>query len=341
MVHAASVFASLRSIAAELGARWGRRALYASLSIALLPLAASAQDQWPSRRVTLVVPFGAGSNTDALARWMSEHFRDILGQPFIVENRGGAGGTLGAGYVAKAAPDGYTFLYGGNTTHSGAPALIKNVPYDPAKDFTPVARIGKFSSVIVSSPAIPVRTMPELVAYTKANPGKLSFGHGNASGHIVGEAIKKRLGLDIARVPYTTVAQAITDVLANNTQLVIADLMTGPPQVQAGKLVALATILTDRSALMPEVPTLAETVMPGFEVRGWTALFAPPGLPAPITSRMADAIETIVNRPDAAARMGALGTERWFAPGDVLGAWVKEDVPRWAAHAREAGINPE
>ena len=311
------------------------------MCIALSPLAADAQEQWPSRRVTLVVPFGAGSNTDALARWMSEHLKDLLGQPFIVENRGGAGGTLGAGYVAKATPDGYTFLHGGNTTHSGAPALVRNVPYDPVKDFTPVARIGAFSSLVVMNPSIPARSMAEMVSYAKANPGKLSFGHGNSSGHIVGEAIKKRLGIDLARVSYTTVAQAITDVLTNNTQIVIADLMTGPPQVKAGKLVALATVLTNRSVLAPDVPTLSETVMPGFEVRGWTAMFAPAGLPAPIAARMAEAVGKIVSRPDAVERMGALGTEPWFGSSAELGQWLKDDLPRWAAHAKEAGINPQ
>ena len=318
-----------------------RLALHLALPALTLALPAAAQESWPARRVTLVVPFGAGSNTDGVARWMAEHFKDILGQPFIVENRGGAGGTLGANAVVKAAPDGYTFLYGGNTTHSGAPALIKNVPYDPVKDFTPVARIGRFSSVVVINPQLPARTMQDFVAYARANPGKLSFGHGNASGHIVGEAIKKRNGIDLARVSYTSVAQAITDVLANNTQLIVADLMTAPPHVQAGKLIALATILSDRSELMPDVPTLHETVMPGFEVRGWTALFGPPGLPASIVDRMGDAIEKIVSRPDAKERLGILGTEPWFGRGDVLGRWVKEDVPRWTAHAQEAGISPQ
>jgi len=334
------VASSVRNLC--IGHRAGTRtvAVVAAIGIAAGALPVAAQESWPTRRVTLVVPFGAGSNTDAIARWMAEHFREILGQPFIVENRGGAGGTLGANAVAKAPPDGYTFLHGGNTTHSGAPALIRNVPYDPVKDFTAVARIGKFSSVVVANPQVPVRSMKELVAYAKANPGKLSYGHGNSSGHIVGEAIKKRNGIDLARVSYTTVAQAITDVLANNTQIVIADLMTGPAQVQAGKLTALATILTDRSALMPEVPTLAETVMPGFEVRGWTALFAPAGLPEAVTNRMSAAVEKIVNRPDAGERLGAMGAEPWFAGSPELTTWVKDDMPRWAAHAKEAGIDP-
>jgi hypothetical protein len=162
----------------------------AALSLAFMVLAASAQDKWPSRRVTIVVPFAAGSNTDACARLLADLLRDIYGQPFIVENRGGAGGTLGANAVAKSAPDGYTLLMAGNTSLSAAPALFKNVPYDPIKEFTAIARAGRFSSVIVATTEQPFRTMQEFVTYAKANPGKLSYGHGNSTGHIVGEAIK-------------------------------------------------------------------------------------------------------------------------------------------------------
>ena len=302
---------------------------------------AAAEDAWPARRVTLVVPFGAGSNTDGVARWMAEHFKDILGQPFIVENRGGAGGTLGSNAVVKAAPDGYTLLYGGNTTHSGAPALIKNVPYDPVNDFTPIARIGKFASAVVSTPQLPVRSMQELVSYAKANPGKLSYGHGNASGQIVGEAIKARTGIDMARVPYTSSAQAITDVLSNNTQVMVADMMVGPPHIRAGKLIALATVGLEPSSLMPELPTLHGTVMPGFSVLGWTALFGPLNLPPQVVGTVAAAVEKILQRPDAAERLGVLGTEPWFGSGAELAAWVEDDVPRWLAHAKAAGIAPE
>ena len=321
----------------------GRAALAVAAAVAMLAAAplASAQESWPIRRVTLVVPFGAGSNTDGVARWMAEHFKDILGQPIVIENRGGAGGTLGANVVVKAVPDGYTFLYGGNTTHSGAPALIKNVPYDPVKDFTPVARIGLFSSVVVTNLQMPFRSMQELVAYSKANPGKLSYGHGNASGQIVGEAIKKRLGVDMVRVPYTSSALAITDVLSNNTQLMVADLMLGPPHINAGKLIALAAVTREPSALLPNVTTLHRSGMPDFDVKGWTALFGPPGLPPQVVARMAAAVKQIVERPDARERLGVLGTEPWFGTSEELAEWVKADVPRWQAHAKEAGINPE
>ena len=263
-----------------------RVGIWAGLSLACamsnLVSAAWAQDKWPSRRVTIVVPFAAGSNTDACARLLAELLRDIYDQPFVIENRGGAGGTLGANAVAKSAPDGYTLLMAGNTSLSAAPALFKTVPYDPIKDFTAVARVGRFSSVLVATTQHPFRTIQEFVTYAKANPGKLSYGHGNSTGFIVGEAMKKRMGIDMARVPYTATPAAITDLLGGRTQMVVSDLLSGVPQIQAGKLVALATIFRERSSLLPEVPTLHETVMPGFEVLPWLGLFGPAGMPAGI-----------------------------------------------------------
>jgi tripartite-type tricarboxylate transporter receptor subunit TctC len=322
-----------------------RLGLCAGLSLAcamsIMVPAASAQDKWPSRRVTVVVPFAAGSNTDACARLLADLLRDAYGQPFIVENRGGAGGTLGANAVAKAAPDGYTLLMAGNTSLSAAPALFKNVPYDPIKDFAPIARVGRFSSVLVTTPAQPFRTMPELVAYAKANPGKLSYGHGNSTGHIVGETIKKRTGIDMARVPYTATPAAITDLIGGRTQMVVSDLLSGIPQIQAGKVVPLATVFRERSSLLPELPTLHETVMPGFEVLPWLGLFGPADMPADIVSMLSDNLRTILARSDVVARIGTMGIEPYYAPSGETAAFVRADLPRWQDMARDAGIDPQ
>lgn len=314
-------------------------ALVLALMVAEAP-SASAQERWPARRVTLVVPFGAGSITDVLARMMADHYKDALGQPFIVENRGGAGGTLGANAVARAAPDGYTLLYGGNTTHSAAPAFMRSVPYDPLKDFTPIARIARYSSVLVSNPMLPFRTIQEMVGFARANPGKLTYGHGNSTGQIVGETMKKRLGLDIARLAYPSTAPAMVDVLSGTTQLMIADIVQTRQHMQeGGKLVALATLAKPRSALMTDVPTLHETVMPGFEVLPWVGLFGPPGLPAEVVQRMAAATDQFGKRADTAQRLGNLSAEPFFAGSGELVAYVRDDMPRWAAAAREAGID--
>ncbi len=306
----------------------------------MVPLA-SAQDKWPSRRVTIVVPFAAGSNTDACARLLAELLRDSYGQPFIVENRGGAGGTLGANAVAKAAPDGYTLLMAGNTSLSAAPALFKTVPYDPIKDFTAIARVGRFSSVLVTTPQQPFRTMQEFVAYAKAHPGKLSYGHGNSTGHMVGEAIKQRTGVEMARVPYTATPAAITDLIGGRTQLVPSDLLSGVPQIKAGTLVALATVFRERSSLLPDVPTLHETVMPGFEVLPCLGLFGPANMPADIVRMLSDNLRTIVARSDIVARIGTMGIEPYYAPSEETAAFVRADLPKWRDMAREAGIEPQ
>jgi tripartite-type tricarboxylate transporter receptor subunit TctC len=322
-----------------------RVGLCAALSLAcamsIMVSAASAQDKWPSRRVTIVVPFAAGSNTDAFARLVADLLRDLYGQPFIVENRGGAGGTLGANAVAKSAPDGYTLLMAGNTSLSAAPALFKNVPYHPIKEFTAIARAGRFSSVIVATIDQPFRTMQEFVTYAKVNPGKVSYGHGNSTGHIVGEAIKKRTGVDMARVPYNATPAAITDLIGGRIQLVVSDLLSGIPQIQAGRVVALATVFRERSSLLADVPTLHETVMPGFEVLPWLGLFGPADMSVDIVRMLSDNLRTILARSDIVARIGTMGIEPFYAPNDETADFIKADLLKWHEMALEAGIDPQ
>ena len=300
-----------------------------------------AQEKWPSKLVTIYVPFGAGSNTDACARLIADQLKEIHGQPFIVENRGGAGGTIGANLVAKAPADGYRLLIAGNSSLSAAPVLIKNVPYDPIKDFTPIARVGRFSSVLVTSPDQPFKSMQGLIAYAKANPGKLNYGHSNSSGQITGESIKKRTGIDVTRVPYSTIPAAIADLLGGRIQLVFADLLSAGPQIQAGKIVPLSTSFLQRSALMPDIPTLNETVMPGFEVVPWLGLFAPASVPENIVKMLSDNLRTILTRPDIVARIGPMGIEPYYAPSDETTAFVKADLPKWQELARYANIEPQ
>lgn len=303
--------------------------------------AAHAQEKWPGRRVTLVVPFGAGTVTDAMARLIADQFKDAFGQPFIIENRAGAGGMLGAGVVAKAAPDGYTILMGGNTTHSAAPALFRNVPYDPLKDFTPIARVGRFPSVFATNPQQPFKTIQEFVAFTKANPGKLSCGHGNATGHIVCETVKRRLQLDFARVPYSSNPPAITDLLGNNIQLMVPDFLGGLPHIKAGKLVPLAVIMLERSPEMPTVPTFHETVIRDFDLSPWTSLFGPAGMPTDIVRQLSDATGKVIAKPEISSKIRGMGTDPWFMPHEPFAKFVRDDIPVWAAHAKTAGIDPQ
>ncbi len=312
----------------------------AAVMAATAPIAA-AQDKWPSRRVTLVVPFGAGSVTDAMGRLIADQLYSSFGQPFLVENRAGAGGMLGASAVAKAEPDGYTLLMGGNTTHSAVRALFKNVPYDPLKDFTPIVRIGKYPSVLATNPSQPFKTIQEFVTFAKANPAKLACGHGNSTGHITCETVKVKLGIDMARVAYKSNPPALQDLITNNIQLMVPDFLTGVPQVEAGKIIPLAAVMRERSPLMPKVPTFHETVIKDFEVAPWTALFGPANLSPAIVKQLSDAVEKILKNPEIARKIGLMGTELFYMPSGPFAKYVADDVPVWHAHAKTAGIMPQ
>lgn len=321
-----------------------RRALLALLAVvtaAIMAPSADAQDKWPSRRVTLVVPFLAGTVTDAMGRLIGDQLKDVFGQPFVIENRGGAGGILGAGVVWKAAPDGYTLLMGGNTTHSASKALYKNVPYDPIKDFTPIARIGRYPSVLATNPQQPFKTVQEFVAYARANPGKLTCGHGNATGHITCETVKRKLDLDIVRLPYSSNPPALTDLIGNNIQLMVPDFLGGIPQIEAGKIVPLAAVMRERSPLLPGTPTFHETVIKDFEVAPWTSLIGPAGLSADIVKQLSDATGKILRDPEVVKKINAMGTELWYQPAAEFAEFVKADIAVWHAHAKIAGIDPQ
>lgn len=311
------------------------------VAIAGAPLLAHAQDKYPSRRITLVVPFGAGSVTDATARLLGEHFKNLLGQPVIVENRGGASGTLGAHAAARAAPDGYTLLLGGNTTHTAAPALLKHVPYDPIRDFTPIGRIGAFPSVMVTNQKQPFKTLEELVAHARTNPGKLTYGHGNSTGQITGETMKRHLGIDIARIAYSSNTQVVTDVLSNHIQLMIVDYVNGMPHIQSGALRALATLRQERSPALPEVPTLGEKVVPGYRIVPWVGLFGPAGMAPDMVKLLSDTLGKVLAMPEVAQRIGGMGTELWYQPAPEFARFIVEDQPIWAALVRNAGLEAQ
>ncbi len=302
---------------------------------------ASAADAYPTRSVTILTPFAAGSVTDAAARVLAQALQEQLGQTFVVENRADAGGLLSAAAVARAPNDGYTLLLTTNSTHSAANGLFKNVPYDPIKDFTPIARIGSFGSFIAVTPDKPYQTMQALVAYAKANPGKLSYGVGNSTSHIVGETLKKRTGTDIVRVPYRSNPAVMTDLLANQIQIMIADYNTGTPQLQAGKVKALAVLTRDRHPRLPDVPTLSETVMPGYHILAWAGMFGPANMPAEAVKALAGAIEKALNKPEVVQRFISSGTDIYWSGPQEFDAFVKSELVNWTAMIKEAGIEPE
>jgi tripartite-type tricarboxylate transporter receptor subunit TctC len=258
----------------------------------------------------------------------------------VVENRAGAGATLGARYVSRAQADGYTLLVGGNTTHSSVPSLFKNAPYDPVTDFTPIARVGLLGQFFSTNPEQPFKTIQEMVAYAKANPGKLSYGHGNASAQIVGETIKHKLGLNILRVPYSSNPTALTNLLSNSIQMMAIDYLNGVPLVESKRLVPLAVFTKSRYAKLPDTPTLGETVLPGFELAPWFGLFGPPNLPRDIVEKLSAALGKVVADPAFVQSLQKLGPDPYYMPAAPFADFVKADVPVWTEHARIAGIEP-
>jgi tripartite-type tricarboxylate transporter receptor subunit TctC len=298
-------------------------------------------EDYPVRPVTILTPFAAGSATDTAARLIGKYLQEALGQPFIVENREGAGGMLAAEAVAHAKPDGYTLLLTSNSTHSAAPALFKHVPYDPIKDFTPIARVGSFPSMIAVNNDLPVQSMAELVAYAKANPGKLSAGYGNSTGRITIETMKRRLDIDIVPVAYRSNPAAVTDLMAGHIQMGVPDFSTGLPMLKAGKIRALAVLTKERDATLPDIPTLDATVMPGYDLLAWTGIFAPAGVPQNVVDVLAKPIEKTLASDEVRERFRTGGVEIYWIGSAGFSDYVKVELVKWTTLIKAAGIEPE
>ncbi|MGA2893884.1 MAG: tripartite tricarboxylate transporter substrate binding protein [Xanthobacteraceae bacterium] len=298
-------------------------------------------DDYPIRPVTIVTPFAAGSATDTAARLIGKYLQDALGQPFVIENHEGAGGMLSAEDVAHAKPDGYTLLLTSNSTHSAAPALFKHVPYDPIRDFTPIARVGSFPSFIAVNNDLPVQSMAELVAYAEANPGKLAAGYGNSTGRITVETIKRRLNLDVVPVAYRSNPAAVTDLMAGHIQMGVPDFSTGLPMLKAGKIRPLAVLTKERDPALPDLPTLNATVMPGYDLLAWTGIFGPAALPQSVVDRLAVPIQKVLASQEVRDRFRDGGVEiYWIGPAG-FSDYVKVELAKWTTLIKAAGIEPE
>jgi tripartite-type tricarboxylate transporter receptor subunit TctC len=313
------------------------------LTLAMLAgaTAPALAEDYPVRPVTILTPFAAGSATDAAARLIGKYLLEALGQPFIIENRAGAGGMLAAEAVARAKPDGYTLLLTSNSTHSAAPGLFKTVPYDPIKDFTPIARLGSFPSFIAVNPDLPINSMAELVTYAKANPGKLSAGYGNSTGQITIGTMRKRLNIDILPVAYRSNPMAVTDLMAGHIQIGVPDFSTGIPQVKAGKIRPLAVLTKQRDAILPDVPTLDATVMPGYDLVAWTGMFGPAGMPQSVVDALAKPIEKALASAEVRDRFKDAGVEIYWIGPSGFADYVKTELVKWTTLIKEAGIEPE
>ena len=307
---------------------------------ALVSVAANAQT-WPDKQITLIVPFGPGSGTDAISRIVAQHLSTALNQNVVVENKPGANGALAATQVARAAPDGYTLFMSTNSPHSAAPFLNKTIAYDPVKDFAPITRVGSFTLLLVVNPEVPAKSVSELIAYAKANPGKLSFASGNTSGIVAGETLKFWGNLDILHVPYKSVPPAMTDLLAGRVSMMFVDLTNALPHVRAGTVRALAASRKERSKLFPEVPSLHEAGVTDFEMDSWAGLMAPANTPKEVVARLNAEVRKILEDPAIKARIGGIGFEAFASTPDEFGEFVKAQLSKWGKMVRDAGIQPE
>ena len=314
----------------------------ALLLIASLAAGASLAQDYPSKPVRMVVPFSPGGSTDTLARIVGQKLTERSGQPVIIENRAGAGGNIGAEQVARSAPDGYTLLLGG-VPHAISASLYSKLPYDLARDLAAIAEIASFPSAIVLHPSLPANSASELIALARARPGRLSFGSaGNGSpNHLSLELFQTMAGVRMVHVPYKGSGQLVGDLLAGQVQLASMGLPVAVPHVQSGKLRAIAVTGAARSSLLPEVPTLSEAALPGFEVTSWYGVFGPAGLPADIVVKLNSEIGSAVTAPEVKERLAALGAEPSVKTPDQFGRYVRQEIAKWAKVVKDSGAKAE
>jgi tripartite-type tricarboxylate transporter receptor subunit TctC len=304
----------------------------------LLFCTAAAAQSYPSKPIKIVVPFPAGGIADLYARVIGGRLTDAWGQPILIENRTGAGGNIGADAVAKSAPDGYTLVMGTFGTHAVNVSLFASMPYDPVKDFAPVILVLEAEGLLVVHPSLPAQNVPELIAYARANPGKLTFasaGMGTAS-HLAGELFKTMAHIEMTHIPYKGNVPAITDMLAGQTSLLFGTMPTVLPHAKAGKLRALATIGTTRSAAAPELPTVAET-LPGFDVNNWVGLLAPAGTSNEIVRRWNVEVNKIMQGADIKQRLVVEGARYSANTPEQFGAFIKSEIAKWAPVVKASG----
>jgi len=298
-------------------------------------------ETYPSKPITLVNVFGPGSSSDTICRVIAEPLGVALKDTVIVEDRPGANGALAALYVAHAAPDGHTLLMATNSPLSAVPFLMKNVSYDPVTDFTPVTRVGSFTLMLVINPSVPARTVKELIEYAKDHPGKLSFASANTSGIVAGETLKHWAEIDMLHVPYKSTPPAIQDVLAGRVSMMFADLTSGLPHVRSGALRALAVTRIKRSSLFPELPTLDETGVTGFDMDSWAGIVAPARTPPAIAAQLNTELRKIIDKPDTRSALGRVGFEAFSSSPQEFGEFVKGQLGKWGRMVKDAAIQPE
>jgi tripartite-type tricarboxylate transporter receptor subunit TctC len=315
------------------------RALAALLAAGIAGAAVAAEPVYPTKPLRLVVPFPPGGGADNLARLMMPRVAQLLGQPIVIDNKPGAGGNVGAELVARAAPDGYTLLYGTNGTHAINASLYRTMRFDPVKDFVPVSRLTEIAAMLIVHPQLPVKSTAELIEYAKANPGKINFasaGNGTTS-HLAGELFKTQAGIDIVHVPYRGGALALTDLIIGHVHMMIDVMPNAYPPARDGRVRGLAVATAGRFAGAPEVPTISESGLAGFEASAWDGIFVPAGTPGPIVERLNAAIREALDDPEIVAALRARGARPVPGTAESFARFITASAERWSVAVRASG----
>lgn len=301
----------------------------------------AAAQEFPARPVRVIVPFAAGSTTDQVARFIGQHFAEQTKQPVVVENKPGANGIIGIQYALSQPADGYTFIITTSTTHASNPSLFKNLPYDPVADFVPIGGISVGGMVLAVSPELQARNINELVDLARSRPGKLTFGSSSSWTRAGGELFKERAKVDMLHVPYKSMSAVVTDIIGGRVDMAFGDSLSIMPHVRNGKLRALGVSTRERMPGLENVPTIAEQGVPGYELTGWVAAFAPKGIPDEAARKLSETITSIVKAPDAARLFGESGWRPMPTSRQELADLQKADIERWLGIVKAAGMQVE
>jgi tripartite-type tricarboxylate transporter receptor subunit TctC len=314
--------------------------IFVAAATALFSAALHAED-YPTRPITMVAVFGPGSASDTICRIIADKLGPAIGQPIVVEDRPGADGAVAANYVHHQPADGYTMLMGTNSPLSADPFLHKDISYDAVKDFAPVTRVGSFTLTLVINPKLPIHSIKELVDYAKANPGKLSFASGNTAGIVGGYTLAHWADINILHVPYKSTPPALEDIIAGRVSMMFADFTTAIPHVSAGTLRALAVSRIKRSTLFPDLPTMDEAGLKGFNLDAWAGLVAPAGTPPDVVTKLNGVLRKIIDSPEVQAKFKNVGFEGFSSTPDELGDYIKAQLVEWKKMVADANIQPD
>jgi tripartite-type tricarboxylate transporter receptor subunit TctC len=318
-----------------------RFTLLAALAFLVLAPAAPHAETYPTRRITAVIPFPAGSGTDPVARFVGERVSKALKQPFVIENKPGANGALAAAEVARAAPDGHTILFGTNSTHAANPHLLKDMSYDPVGSFAPVTRVTLNPLMLVVRPEVPAASVREFIDHAKAHPGKLNYGTGNTGGLAATQMLKTMTGVDVVQVSYRGTPQAVTDLLGGRLHFMFTDPALVREHVEKGSLRALAVTSAERMSAFPDLPTMAESSLPKFEIVSWIAVFAPAGTPEAILATLNRELVAAIRDPEAGEFFRKLAMEPSPTTAAELAGFVESEIRKWGEVIAAAGLEKQ